>query len=491
MLYDHQLQVKREIYQAMRDGHTHIGVQAMTSFGKTVLAADIIHDALSKGVGVLFTAPFLTLVDQTIVEFNSFGIKDIGVIQADHFLTDYSQPVQVCSIQTIETRMKADPAGWKAYQQERLIIHDEFHICHKTHEAMNRMAVKPVIGLSATPWRKGLGKQYSHLVNGPSTRWLIDNGFLSDYRAYSHHVPDMSGVKTVGDDFSKSEAGEKYTPRVIGDIVKHWFKLAAGRKTILFAPRVADAERFAAEFRAAGVKSVSVNGYMDQVECQEEIEKFRQGQIDVLCSVAKLATGFSVKDVGCIIDAQPTKSLMRHIQKLGRGLRTHPDKDDVIILDNAGNMLRNGLPDDQYPDHLDDGKNRSKIDRKPEDEPLPKACPSCGFMKPPKTKTCPSCGFEAARQSQLEVEEGELVELRKKKKLNKDATPEQKEQFFGELKHYAYMHNYREGWASNKYKEKFGVWPNKYRNAPRVPASEETLNWIKSRQIAFAKRKVS
>ena len=63
--------------------------------------------------------------------------------------------------------------------------------------------------------------------------------------------------------------------------------------------------------------------------------------------------------------------------------------------------------------------------------------------------------------------------------------------FFGELKGYATLRGYNDGWASHKYREQFGVWPNdpRVRCARPTPPSLKTKNWIISRQIAFAKAK--
>ncbi|MCK5016873.1 MAG: DEAD/DEAH box helicase family protein [Candidatus Peribacteraceae bacterium] len=484
-----QQKAKSDIYRAIGQGDRNVVLQAATSFGKTALAASITHDALSKGLGVIFTAPMITLVDQTLDEFYGFGVKNIGVIQADHPETNYECDVQICSIQSIAALMKKDPSGWSDFQKGRVLIFDEVHIFHKTYERMMAITDKPVIGLSATPWRKGLGKHFDKLVLGPEVSWLIENGHLSPYRAYSHYVPDMKGVAVnASGDYSSSESGDKYDPRVIGDIVKTWQKHAEGRKTVLFAPRVADAERFAAEFRLAGYRAVAVSGYMDQQDCAMEVERFRNGELDIIASVAKLATGFSVRDVGCLIDAQPTKSLMRHIQKYGRGLRTHPDKEDVIILDNAGNILRNGLPDGDFPIELNDGENNAS-DRKKDDDPLPVKCASCGIMKPPKTRKCPACGFEPTVQSELHIEEGELIELdvKRMKKANKDWPKEKKRAFFGGLKQFGIDHNFKPGWASWQYRERLGYWPNAYKDAPLIPPNKDVTGWITHQAIKKAK----
>ena len=489
VLREEQQEVKSKIYHEINNGRTRVAVQAMTSFGKTALAASIALDALKNRVAVVFTAPLVTLVEQTYDEFVKFGIdpSQIGIIQANHELQNFAKPVQICSIQSIAALYKQDLVAWVNFFKDKLIIHDETHIWHETHKIMNDAAERPVIGLSATPWRKGLGLYYDTLVSGPDTRTLISMGSLCDYVAYSHHQPDMSGVSISQGDYSLKESGEKYDQEIIGNIVKTWEKHAVGRKTILFAPRVVDAERFASEFRAAGYRAVSVSGYMDAKECKGEIERFRNGEIDVICSVAKLATGFSVKDVGCIIDAQPTKSLMRHIQKIGRGLRTHPDKENVIILDNAGNLLRNGLPDDTYPTMLDDGKENQVSDKREQDEPKPKECPSCKFVKPPKTPVCPSCGFKAEIKSELEVTDGELVQIGKK--ANRKFTIAEKQEFIGGLKTYAYLHGYSDGWVAHTYKEFFSVWPNhpEIRHAPRTEINEATEKFIKYKQLRYHK----
>lgn len=487
ILREDQQAAKAAMYQSFRDGNKATVLQAMTSFGKTALAASIVHDALNRGRRVIFTAPMITLVEQTAEEFYRFGIDDIGIIQADHPATNYSARVQVASIQSIASWMKNDMEEWTEYQRGCVIIHDECHLMFKAQHLMTELADMPVFGLSATPWAKGMANHYDNLIQGPSTTWLIEQGFLSPFKAFSHYVPDMKGVAvSASGDYSASESGDRYDRGVIGDIVSTWRKHAEGRKTILFAPRVADAERFAQEFRNAGYRAVAVSGYMDQDECRQEVDRFRAGEYDVICSVAKLATGFSVRDVGCIIDAQPTKSLMRHIQKLGRGLRTHPDKHDVVILDNAGNLLRNGLPDDTFPDWLDDGTGAKKTDRKDPEELLPKACPSCGFMKAPKKRTCPACGFEASKQSELEVSDGELIEIKAKAKakLNRSLSPEQKREIFGGLKWIAQQRGYNIGWASHAYRSITGVWPNKYKDAKPCEPTADVVKFVENRRAS-------
>lgn len=110
------------------------------------------------------------------------------------------------------------------------------------------------------------------------------------------------------------------------------------------------------------------------------------------------------------------------------------------------------------------------------------------------------CGHERRPPvSKVATVDGDLVELDRDSKLQKHRQRERTielrgrsiplEQFFGELKAYGALHAYKPGWAANKYREAIGVWPNAYKWAPEIPASAEVISWIRSRQIAFAKRR--
>jgi superfamily II DNA or RNA helicase len=80
---------------------SHIMAQMATGGGKTIVAAAITKRMLEAGKRVLFIVPALELIDQTAERFSAEGIRDIGVIQADHPLTNWSRPVQIASIETL------------------------------------------------------------------------------------------------------------------------------------------------------------------------------------------------------------------------------------------------------------------------------------------------------------------------------------------------------------------------------------------------------
>ena len=149
-LRPHQEQALEALRLSLAAGQTRPMLQAPTGFGKTLTAAHIIRRALGKGKRIAFTVPTISLVDQTVAAFEAEGIGCIGVMQGIHERTDRDQLVQICSVQTLARRKRPDVD---------LVIVDEAHQLHR--EVFRWMADCPnihFIGMSATPWSRGLGR---------------------------------------------------------------------------------------------------------------------------------------------------------------------------------------------------------------------------------------------------------------------------------------------------------------------------------------------
>ena len=172
-LRPHQERALEAIRASLAGGRRHPMLMMPTGGGKTLLAAHIIPRALDKGKRVAFTVPAINLIDQTVAAFEAEGIHAIGVMQGIHERTDREQPVQVCSVQTLARRKRPDVD---------LVIEDEAHQMHKEiFRWMKDCPNIPFIGLSATPWARGLGKYYDDLIIAATTADLIRDGYLSDF----------------------------------------------------------------------------------------------------------------------------------------------------------------------------------------------------------------------------------------------------------------------------------------------------------------------
>jgi superfamily II DNA or RNA helicase len=475
----------------LRQGERRIVVQAPTGFGKTVVAGRMIKGHLAKGGRPTFVAPAISLIDQTVQRLVEYGIplSDIGVIQGDHPMTDMNRPVQVATAQSLARR---NPRRMKT----TMVIVDECHrMFNSIHEWMASWSLVPFIGLSATPWAKGMGKHWQSLVCETSIGDLISQGYLSPYRVFAASHPDLTGVRVKRGDYVESELSEAMQAgALVGNTVSHWLKHGADLPTLAFCVDRAHAKAMQREFEAAGVTAGYVDAYTDRDEREEISKAFHAGDMRVVCSVGCLTTGIDW-DVRCIVLARPTKSPMLYVQIIGRGLRTAEGKRDCLILDHSDTTLRLGFPEEVEAEHryLDGGKENQSA-RQEREEPLPKECNQCGYIKPAKVHKCPSCGFAPERQPEVEHVDAELVEIggtKTQRKHNRDTPSEQKALWYAGLKQYGMERGYKPGWADNQYKQRFGVWPNHYKTVQAQAPTPELLSWIKSQQIRYAKRRAA
>lgn len=490
-LRPHQVSALAMLRQSLAGGCRRPMIQAPTGFGKTVIAAAIVDGALRKGNRVTFVVPALSLVDQTVQSFWSEGIRDVGVMQGSHEMTHSGRAVQIATVQTLERR---------DIPESEVVVIDEAHRWHRFYgEWMRRPGWErvPFIGLSATPWTRGLGKHFDDLIIAATTAELIEAGYLCPFHVFAPAHPDLSGVSTVAGDYHEAQLGEAMDkPTLTADVVETWRRIGEDRPTLVFAVTCAHARHLRDRFAEAGIGVAYIDAKTDAEERESIRKRFHAGDVRVVCNVGCLTTGVDW-DVRCIVLARPTKSEMLYVQMIGRGLRTAGGKADLRILDHSDTTLRLGFVTDILHDRLNDGRkpvSQSVVERK---EPLPKECPSCSFLKPARVHECPSCGFVPERQSDVQTADGQLVELTGKRK--KESAAERRNRvdqwavkinFMAQLRAFAAERGRSSGWVAHAYRDYYGVWPNDSRLRECEPAkgiSDEVRDWIRAKDIRFAK----
>jgi DNA repair protein RadD len=459
-------------------------LQAGCGAGKTIIATQITKSARERGKTVLFIADRIVLCNQTSDVFLKYGIPH-GVIQSQNPRFDLDQPVQVCSIQTLAMR-GCNPAD--------VIIIDECHVLHDAHKKI--MEENPnsfILGLSASPYTKGLGKYFDFHIQPVPVKKLIEEKYLVPFDVYGPSIADLSKLKVQAGEYTEKSLSEVYDKAdIIGDVVKTWQKITPGKKTIVFGVNVAHIKHLRDQFLNAGVSAVEINAYQTDEERETALDEFINRGATVLCSVEVATKGFDCPAVDVAVLAVATKSMIKWTQTTGRAFRTFQDKERAVILDLGGNCERLGFPDDYEFFGLDDGKKRKASEKKK--ERFPKACPSCDFIKPIGMKTCPACGFTPEFKKDVDVIDGELE--KKQRRAKREYTISQKQEWLAQLNTYAAERNMKQGrngcygWALHAYKDKFGSWPaGKIDWSRRIPIGVEVRGYITYKNIAYANRR--
>jgi superfamily II DNA or RNA helicase len=489
-LYAYQQTAMDRLRLSLSVKRTRPVLMAPTGYGKGVVAAKIVESALAKGRRVWITVPRIDLIDQMVRLLYEEGIRGVvGVMQASHQMTDYGQPVQVVSVKTLLT------LNLDKLTKPDLILVDE---CHEQFVVIKTIIENwlevPVIGLSATPWSNGLGRWFNDLIVSATTADLIRIGRLCKFRVFAPSHPDLRGVKTKttahGRDYAEGQLSEAMQRgSITADVVSTWLMRGKGRPTLVFGVDRAHAMLLHRQFLNAGVSAAYQDGTTPKWRREEIRKGFASGEIEVVCNIATLTVGIDWPHIACIVLARPTKSEILLIQIIGRGLRTHASKDELLILDHSDSILRLGFPDEIHHTRLDDGTPKKESEKK---QALPRECknPNCSCLLPKFARRCPECGFEPTPQARdVEVQDGELSELTRKK-TNKEVPWAEKIAWAASLKAYEIERGYKSGWWANKYKEKYGVWPNDSRVryvAPALEVQPFVRSWITSRNIRWAK----
>jgi len=485
--------IQTEIFNQVRDAFKksrRIVLQAATSAGKTAIAAKIIQSAVVKGKRVLFIADRIVLVLQTSKEFSKWGIRH-GIIMGDH--PDFYPDRQV-QIGSAATLAKRDIDNYD------MIIQDEAHAHHVgAQKAFDQNPDAFILGMTASPYAKGMGKIFDFHIQPFTVRDLIERGLLCDYDVYGPAGIDLEGVRVAAGEYRQDDLGKAVDkPKLTASIVETYLKLAKGKKAIVFSTNVAHGRALQKEFKKHGVTAKEINAYLPKdgpESANEIIDEFRQDKFKVLISVSIIIKGFSVSNVEVVVLATATKSMIKLTQAIGRGLRLSPGKKKALILDHGSNFSRLGFPEEYEFLELDDGKHKDSKNKKQEKkEQLPKACPSCSFIKPPGVRKCPACQFTPEFIQDVEFEEGELKKLQRK--TRGEYSLEEKQSFLAQLNRHAANKGFKKGkegcygWSIHQYSTKFGGEPpSRIAWNSQEDVGEEVRKFIISRNIAYAKRK--
>jgi superfamily II DNA or RNA helicase len=483
-LRDYQQQSLEALRQGFAEGKRAQILYAPTGAGKTEMAIALLEATKKRGNRAAMLLDRIILCDQTSQRLERYKI-DHGVMQAGHWRYRPSENIQVCSAQTLEKR--------GSFPGLKLLIVDECHAMRKqTVEFIKKHEDVMVIGLTATPFTKGIGKVYDHVVSTVTTKDLVDQKVLAPLRVFVAKEIDMEGAKKVAGEWSQDEAQTRGM-KITGDVVAEWIQktheiFGKPVKTIVFAAGVEHAADLASKFQQAGYNFISISYRDDDQFKRDVIEEFAKPDTDIngLIATDILTKGFDVPDVQIGISARPfSKSLSSHIQQMGRIMRGYPGKEFAVWLDHSGNYLRFREDWDSIFDggvtELDDSKEKARKEKTQKEKEAAK-CPKCGALWPGNSDTCLHCGHVRQRRSQVAAVPGQMEELFSSGGISR-------EDFWAMCKYKVFNSGWNNGRAAHTYRDKFGVWPRNLDERRTKPPTAEFEKFVKHRLIAFLKGK--
>lgn len=459
MLRDFQQQVEDEIFHAWQEPNViNVAPVVPTGGGKTVIVADIVR---KLGIPTCASAHRQELVAQISLALNRERIQHSiiapkktqqEVIRLHHMVHGhsayrYNANTRVASVHTL---INADKDRW--FHNVGLFIHDEGHHVLRDNIWGKSLANFPnARGLFPTAHAVrgdglGLGRHADGLVDrlviGPSARELVNRGFLVDYDIYCPKSDvDFSNVpisSETGDYVQpKLRAATHASKRLVGDIVKHYIKLAGGKRGITFAVDIEEATKLVDAYQKAGVPAQAITSKTPLLVRAQFMQMFRDGKLLQLVSVDCLGEGVDVPAVEVISMGRKTASFQWYAQMCGRPLRiavsdaenaawgTYSDeerlsrimasqKTHAIFIDHVGNCVFHAegrgrvCSKQQYS--LD---RREKTWQRNSDAIPLRSCPECTKPYERTNSSCPYCGYEPeiigrARPEQVDGELGRV-----------------------------------------------------------------------------------
>ena len=243
-------------------------------------------------------------------------------------------------------------------------------------------------GLTATPFRLDKGMIcrpdaiMNHVCHETGVKELIRDGWLCRLKCKAGEASaDLSGVHRRGGEFVPDEMAAAFDQeKLVAIACAELLTLAEGRKGILvFCSSVEHGRHVQA---ALGDGAGFVCGETPLAKRDRLIEGFKRGDIRIMVNCQVLTTGFDATHIDCIALLRATLSPGLYYQMVGRGLRTHPNKSDCLILDYGGNVRRHGPIDALRIKEKAGAGGAAPV----------KECPGCHCLIHAAYSVCPECG---------------------------------------------------------------------------------------------------
>jgi DNA repair protein RadD len=430
-LRNYQSNFKNDIYTSWQHVQNVLAVLA-TGGGKTPVIANIIteHHGISKAI-----AHRRELISQISTKLALCGlrhnimaptniIKWIIQLHVEETGRSYYDANALCTVASVDTIKSRKDKLKNILYNTTLWVTDECHHILKKNKwgaAIELLPNARGLGMTATPCRAdgyGLGRHadgvFDIIVEGPDTRKLITAGYLCDYKIFappSDLIMNGAPVGAKGDWSPKQLKQSAQKSCIVGDVIKHYLRIAPGKLGLTFATDLDTAANIVSKFKQAGVPAEMVCGTTPDKIRVELVRRLKRREILQLVNVNLYGEGVDIPEIEVVSMGRPTASFALYRQQFGRLTRKSQGKEYGILIDHVYNVKRHGLPDAKTIWTLNRRERRPS--KKPDGRIPTHTCLKCTAVYEALYTQCPECGFEyvPAERSKPEYVDGDLIEL--------------------------------------------------------------------------------
>ncbi len=333
---------EKAAYEALNKRHGIL--ECCTSSGKSLIIYLIIRHLLKRGLkNILLCVPNVSLVNQMFSDFQDYGWKDAEDYCEKLFAGEnptFDKPVLISTWQSLQTKETT------FFEKFTGVIYDE---CHSSKAAVVNKILKACENSS---WRIGttgtlptsqvdtlsIACVLGSVLYRITSKELIDRGFLTRMIVAGIFVKYPF-------EFTKRIRGADYTnevkefeecdarQRAIDAIIKH---TKQEHNLLVLVNHIEHLEKVANYIKEKFPDRIVeiIDGKIGAKK-REEIRKGAEDKegLVIVATYGTCSTGINIKKLHGIVLYSNSKSKIRVLQSLGRGLRKHETKDKVILYD--------------------------------------------------------------------------------------------------------------------------------------------------------------
>ncbi len=332
-LYPFQREAVEAVQREFEEGRKRTLLVLPTGTGKTITFSEFLRRQVENGGRGLILAHRDELLTQAAQKLKRTAGLDSVLEKAENSALGSDAPVTVASVQSL-----CRPSRIKKFEPDYysdIVIDEAHHALSPTYRTIiDYFEGSRILGVTATPDRgdhKALSEVFESLAYQYSMKRAIDEGYLVKIKAKMLPVEiDLSDVDTTCGDYSADQLGDALEPYLDG-IARQMAGECENRKTVVFLPLIATAQKFCKLLNKHGLPAAEVNGQSPDRE--EILADFEAGKYKALCNAMLLTEGWDCPSVDCVVVLRPTKIRSLYQQMVGRGTRLYPGKEDLLILD--------------------------------------------------------------------------------------------------------------------------------------------------------------